>query len=87
MSSASYKPRRDNPRSVRAIVSLRALDHHDKIAEHRLVTDVVHAAGSPICLQILHAGRYARHDALVGASGIPSPIKRRKPRAPGKSMT
>jgi len=58
-----------------------ALDHPDKIAEHRVVTDAVHAAGSRICLQILHAGRYAKHQALVGASDIPSPINRRKPRA------
>ena len=58
-----------------------ALDHPDKIAEHRVVTDAVHAAGSRICLQILHAGRYAKHDGLVGASAIPSPINRRKPRA------
>ncbi|MBK5105460.1 MAG: NADPH-dependent 2,4-dienoyl-CoA reductase, partial [Burkholderiales bacterium] len=56
-----------------------ALDHADKIAEHRVVTDAVHAAGGRICLQILHAGRYAKHDALVGASDIPSPINRRKP--------
>ncbi len=58
-----------------------ALDQTDKIAEHRVVTDAVHAAGGLICLQILHAGRYAKHDGLVGASGIPSPINRRKPRA------
>ena len=58
-----------------------ALDQPDKLAEHRVVTDAVHAAGGRICLQILHAGRYAKHDALVGASDIPSPINRRKPRA------
>jgi 2,4-dienoyl-CoA reductase (NADPH2) len=58
-----------------------ALDHPDKIAEHRVVTAAVHAAGSLICLQILHAGRYAKHDGLVGASDIPSPINRRKPHA------
>lgn len=58
-----------------------ALDHPDKLAEHRVVTDAVHAAGGRICLQILHAGRYAKHDGLVGASDIPSPINRRKPRA------
>jgi len=57
-----------------------ALDHPGKLAEHRVVTDAVHAAGSLICLQILHAGRYAKHDGLVGASDIPSPINRRKPR-------
>jgi len=58
-----------------------ALDHPDKLGEHRVVTEAVHAAGGRICLQILHAGRYAKHDALVGASDIPSPINRRKPRA------
>jgi len=58
-----------------------ALDHPDKLAGHRVVTGAVHAAGSLICLQILHAGRYAKHDGLVGASDIPSPINRRKPRA------
>ena len=58
-----------------------ALDHPDKLAAHRVVTGAVHAAGSLICLQILHAGRYARHDALVGASDIASPINRGKPRA------
>ncbi len=58
-----------------------ALDRPDKVAEHRVVTDAVHAAGGKICLQILHAGRYAKHDALVGASAIASPINRRKPRA------
>jgi len=58
-----------------------ALDHPDKIAEHRVVTAAVHAAGGLICLQILHAGRYAKHDGLVGASDIPSPINRRRPRA------
>ncbi len=58
-----------------------ALDQPDKLAEHRVVTAAVHAAGGRICLQILHAGRYAKHDALVGASDIPSPINRRTPRA------
>ena len=58
-----------------------ALDHPDKLAEHREVTEAVHAAGGKICLQILHAGRYAKHDGPVGASDIPSPINRRKPRA------
>ena len=58
-----------------------ALDDPRKVAEHRVVTDAVHAAGGLICLQILHAGRYAKHDNPVGASDIASPISRRKPRA------
>ena len=56
------------------------LDRRDQIPFHRTIVDAVHAAGAPICLQILHAGRYAKLDDLVGASAIPSPINRRKPR-------
>ena len=56
------------------------LDRREQIAFHRPIVDAVHAAGAPICLQILHAGRYAKLDDLVGASAIPSPINRRKPR-------
>jgi 2,4-dienoyl-CoA reductase (NADPH2) len=57
------------------------LDRRDQLPFHRQIVDAVHAAGAPICLQILHAGRYAKLDELVGASDIPSPINRRKPRA------
>jgi 2,4-dienoyl-CoA reductase (NADPH2) len=48
-----------------------------RVPFHRTVTDAVHAEGGRICLQILHAGRYARIAAPVGASDIPSPINRR----------
>ena len=50
------------------------------IADHLPITDAVHEAGGRICLQILHTGRYAKHDDLVGASSIPSRINRRTPR-------
>jgi len=56
-------------------------NRRDQLPFHRQIVDAVHAAGAPICLQILHAGRYAKLDELVGASEIPSPINRRKPRA------
>jgi 2,4-dienoyl-CoA reductase (NADPH2) len=56
-------------------------DRADQIHFHRKIVDAVHAAGAPICLQILHAGRYAKCTDLVGASDIPSPINRRKPHA------
>jgi 2,4-dienoyl-CoA reductase (NADPH2) len=56
-------------------------DRADQIPFHRTIVDAVHAAGAPICLQILHAGRYAKCDDLVGASKISSPINRRKPHA------
>ena len=55
-------------------------NRRDQIPFHRGIVDAVHAAGAPICLQILHAGRYAKLDGLVGASDIPSPINRRTPR-------
>lgn len=50
------------------------------IADHLPITDAVHEAGGKICLQILHTGRYGKHDQLVGASSIPSAINRREPR-------
>ncbi|MFD6418263.1 FAD-dependent oxidoreductase [Streptomyces sp. NPDC060194] len=43
-------------------------------AEHRTVTDAVHAAGGRIALQILHFGRYASHPDLVAPSAIRAPI-------------
>ncbi|GLW53537.1 NADPH-dependent 2,4-dienoyl-CoA reductase [Kitasatospora phosalacinea] len=43
-------------------------------AEHRTVTDAVHAAGGKIALQILHFGRYAYHPDLVAPSALQAPI-------------
>ncbi len=44
------------------------------IANHRFVTDRVHAEGGKIAMQILHAGRYAYGPDCVSASAIKSPI-------------
>ena len=44
------------------------------IANHRVVTDAVHAEGGKIAMQILHAGRYAYSPDCVGPSPIKSPI-------------
>ncbi|MCI2395512.1 NADPH-dependent 2,4-dienoyl-CoA reductase [Aliiroseovarius sediminis] len=44
------------------------------IANHRTVTDRVHAEGGKIAMQILHAGRYAYGPDCVSASPIKSPI-------------
>ena len=52
----------------------------EQMAEHRPVTDAVHAAGGRIALQILHAGRYARIPEAVGPSTIASPINSNAPR-------
>jgi len=52
-----------------------------QIPRHRLVTSAVHEAGSKICMQILHAGRYGYHPLVVSASARKSPISPFKPRA------
>jgi len=44
------------------------------IANHRRVTDAVHAEGGHIAMQILHAGRYAYSKDCVAPSPIKSPI-------------
>nr|WP_281430415.1 NADPH-dependent 2,4-dienoyl-CoA reductase [Salinicola acroporae] len=49
--------------------------------QHRPVVDAVHAQGALICLQILHAGRYAYSPDLVAPSAIAAPINRFVPRA------
>ncbi|MDR9426887.1 MAG: NADPH-dependent 2,4-dienoyl-CoA reductase [Salibaculum sp.] len=46
----------------------------EDIANHRIVTDRVHAAGGKIAMQILHAGRYAYGKDCVAPSAIKSPI-------------
>ncbi|MET9428969.1 MULTISPECIES: NADPH-dependent 2,4-dienoyl-CoA reductase [unclassified Streptomyces] len=43
-------------------------------AQHRVVTDAVHAAGGRIAMQILHFGRYAYHRDLVAPSALQAPI-------------
>ena len=49
------------------------------IANHRRVTDAVHAEGGHIAMQILHAGRYAYGKDCVGPSPIKSPISPHPP--------
>jgi 2,4-dienoyl-CoA reductase (NADPH2) len=51
------------------------------VAQHKLVTDAVHAEDGKICMQILHAGRYSYHPLSVSASRIKSPINPFTPRA------
>jgi 2,4-dienoyl-CoA reductase (NADPH2) len=47
---------------------------------HKVVTRAVHDAGGKICLQILHAGRYAYHPKLVAPSAVKAPINPFTPR-------
>ena len=44
------------------------------IANHRIVTEAVHAAGGKIAMQILHAGRYGYSPKCVAPSPVKSPI-------------
>jgi 2,4-dienoyl-CoA reductase (NADPH2) len=49
------------------------------ISAHTRLTKRVHEAGAKICLQLLHAGRYAYHPLSVAPSRIQSPITPFKP--------
>jgi 2,4-dienoyl-CoA reductase (NADPH2) len=42
--------------------------------KHRVITKAVHDEGGKICMQILHAGRYAYHPFAVAPSAIKAPI-------------
>lgn len=46
----------------------------EEAQEHKVVTQAVHEAGGKICMQILHAGRYAYHPKQVAPSAIQAPI-------------
>ena len=52
----------------------------EEAEHHRPVTAAVHAAGGRICLQILHAGRYAYNPQLVAPSALQAPINPFTPR-------
>jgi 2,4-dienoyl-CoA reductase (NADPH2) len=49
------------------------------VKKHKIITEAVHNEGGKICMQILHAGRYAYQPWSVSASGIQSPISPFKP--------
>jgi len=57
------------------------LSSRRELPRHRLVTEAVHAEGGHICMQILHAGRYAHHPLSVAPSAVKAPITRFRPRA------
>jgi len=52
-----------------------------EVRPHRQVTRAVHDNGSKICLQLLHAGRYAYHPLSVAPSKLKAPINPFTPRA------
>lgn len=57
------------------------LSWHWETRRHRQVTRAVHAEGGRICMQILHAGRYAFHPFSVAPTALKSPITPFRPRA------
>lgn len=56
------------------------LTTREEADKHRVVTQAVHEAGGKICMQILHAGRYAYSPKSVAPSAIQAPINPFKPR-------
>ena len=52
-----------------------------QVRKHRDLVDAVHEYDTKICLQILHAGRYAYHPFAVAPTAIKSPISRFTPKA------
>ena len=52
-----------------------------EVRPHKFVTAAVHEHGAKICLQLLHAGRYAYHPFSVAPSRIKAPINPFTPRA------
>jgi 2,4-dienoyl-CoA reductase (NADPH2) len=49
------------------------------VLKHKIVTEAVHSNGGKICMQILHAGRYAYHPFSVAPSATKAPISPFKP--------
>jgi 2,4-dienoyl-CoA reductase (NADPH2) len=55
------------------------LTNESEMRNHRQITDAVHKEGGKICMQILHAGRYAHHPLALAPSAIKAPIGRFAP--------
>ena len=51
------------------------------VRRHKQVTSAVHSHGAKICMQLLHAGRYAYHPLSVAPSKLKAPINPFTPRA------
>ncbi len=56
------------------------MDTEEESDAHKVITQAVHEAGGKICMQILHAGRYAYTPKQVAPSAIQAPINPFKPR-------
>ncbi|MEZ5646294.1 MAG: NADPH-dependent 2,4-dienoyl-CoA reductase [Burkholderiaceae bacterium] len=60
---------------------MRTLSNAADAEPHRAITDAVHAHGALVAMQLLHAGRYARHGQGVAPSALKSPLSSETPRA------
>ncbi|MBJ7222563.1 MULTISPECIES: NADPH-dependent 2,4-dienoyl-CoA reductase [unclassified Brenneria] len=70
------------PNAKGAVVKGGATLHDEsQLAHHQAVTQAVHAAGSKIALQILHAGRYSYQPEPLAPSALQAPISPFVPRA------
>ena len=54
--------------------------NQEDVEHHKVITEAVHKEDGKICMQILHAGRYAYTDDLVAPSPIQAPINLYKPK-------
>ncbi|WP_189575358.1 NADPH-dependent 2,4-dienoyl-CoA reductase [Marinobacter zhanjiangensis] len=50
------------------------MTNEEESDQHKVITEAVHQAEGTICMQILHAGRYAYHPQLVAPSAVQAPI-------------
>ncbi len=56
------------------------LTTQEEVEQHKTLTQPVKAAGAKIVMQVLHTGRYAKHDEPLAPSAIPTHIVKHKPR-------
>jgi 2,4-dienoyl-CoA reductase (NADPH2) len=77
MVTGGYSPNQDGRLFQVACV----LDKDSPLDGHRLVTAAVHKEAGRILLQVLHAGRYAKHRDSVAPSAVRAPINKETPRA------
>ncbi|MGI0116681.1 FAD-dependent oxidoreductase [Zooshikella sp. RANM57] len=71
-----------SPNEVGAVLKGAAkLTNAKEVSQHKLITQTVHEVDGKICMQILHAGRYAYNPDNVAPSAIQAPINPFKPHA------
>jgi 2,4-dienoyl-CoA reductase (NADPH2) len=56
------------------------MDTEEESDHHKVITKAVHEADGKICMQILHAGRYAYQKDLVAPSAVRAPINPMTPK-------